>query len=40
MREVNQKKQTIITAKLLKKISYGDLDVVHLFLTGFPSWEP
>ena len=36
VRKVNKKKQTILTAKLLRKISYGDLDVVHRLLTGFP----
>jgi hypothetical protein len=36
VRKVNKKKQTILTAKLLRKINYGDLDVVHRLLTGSP----
>ena len=35
VRKVNQKTQTIPTAKLLKQLNYGDFDVAHRLLTGF-----
>ena len=36
VRRVNKQKQTILTAELLRKIQYRDMDVVHRILTGFP----
>ena len=36
VRRVNSQKQTLLTAELLRKINYGDMDVAHRILTGFP----
>ena len=36
VRKANHRKQTILTSELLKTIRYGDLDVAHRLLTGFP----
>ena len=34
--KVKRHKETILTAELVKRIHYGDLDVAHRLLTGFP----
>jgi hypothetical protein len=36
VREVNFRKQTLLTPKLPAKIKYGDMGVVRQLLTGFP----
>ena len=36
VRRANSRKQTLLTAELLRKIEYGDMDVAHRILTGFP----
>ena len=36
IRRVNHEKQTILTSELFRGINYGDLDVCHRLLTGFP----
>ena len=36
VRRVNEQKQIILTSELLKNIHYGDMDVTHRMLTGFP----
>ena len=36
MRRANDSKQTLLTSELLRNIQYGDMDVIHRMLTGFP----